>query len=105
MRLGACVTLFMLMNAAAEGQEAGGRLTLENAFRRALRQNPSVARADSLAAAAAQRVREARAGWMPSLAIQASATNGPTGAPAIGLQGIAGDPLKKHYGSRLNLIQ
>ena len=42
---------------------------------------------------------------MPSVAIVAFATDGPTGAPAFGVQGIAGDPLKKHYGAGVNVVQ
>jgi outer membrane protein len=80
-------------------------LSLPQAMQRALRGNPSLARLSHLAGAASERVREARAGWMPSVAIVASATDGPTGAPAFGVTGIAGDPLKKHYGAGVNVVQ
>lgn len=80
-------------------------LTLQQAMQRALQSNPSIARLSHLAGAASERVKEARAGWMPSVAAVASATDGPTGAPAFGVTGIAGDPLKKHYGAGVNIVQ
>lgn len=80
-------------------------LTLPLAMQRAIRNHPSISRLSHLAGAAAERVREARAGLMPYVAVVASATDGPTGAPAFGVQGIAGDPLKKHYGGGVNVVQ
>src|SRR5437016_4188658 len=80
-------------------------LTLEEAFQTALKAAPSLTRLERQAAAAAQRVRQAQAGWLPSVAIAATATDGPAGAPAFGVQGLAGDPLKKHYGAGLNVVQ
>src|SRR5262249_10846478 len=80
-------------------------LTLEDAMRRAVKSAPSIAKLQHLAGAAAELVRQARAGTLPSVAAVASATDGPTGAPAFGVTGIAGDPLKKHYGAGLNIVQ
>jgi outer membrane protein len=86
------------------GQVAPDRLPLNEAFQRALRQHPALARSHDLTGAAAARVTQARSGALPSLEFQGAATNGPAGAPAFGLRGLAGDPLKKHYGSGLNLF-
>lgn len=88
-------------------QQPSRSLTLQEAIRTALKQSPALARSAHDALAAADRVREAQAGSMPSLAIQGAATNGPAGAPAFGppgLQGMAADPLKKHYAGGLNLL-
>ena len=83
------------------------KLLIADAIQAALKQSPSLARMAHLAAAAGDRIREAQSGSMPSVAIQGAATNGPAGAPAFGppgLQGMAADPLKKHYAGGLNLI-
>lgn len=82
-------------------------LTLDEALQRAVKAAPSVSHFEHLSAAASERVREAQSGLMPSLAIQGAATDGPAGAPAFGspgLQGLAGDPLKKHFGGGLNVL-
>ncbi len=100
-----CIGLAVFLSTYTSAQNAPSRLTLDQAMRSALAKHPSLQRALHLTGAAKERVREAQAGIMPSLAIQSTATNGPAGAPAMGLQGLAGDPLKKHYGTGLNLIQ
>jgi outer membrane protein len=82
-------------------------LRLPDAIQAALKQSPSIARALHLANAASEQIQEAEAGLMPSLAVQGAATNGPLGAPAFGppgVQGLAADPLKKHYGAGLNVL-
>src|SRR5207249_4390576 len=96
--------LLSLVLTSAFGQEAPARLSLEVALQRALKGQPALDRAHDLTGAAAARVGQARSGFMPSLEFQGAATNGPAGAPAFGLRGLAGDPLKKHYGSGLNLF-
>src|SRR5262249_36400717 len=88
----------------ALGQQSTSRLSLDDSMRRALKQHPSLSRFQDLTGAAATRVTQARAGIMPSLEFQGAVTDGPTGAPALGLRGLAGDPLKKHYGSSVNLF-
>lgn len=102
----ACCTLFLicLTLACALGQVAPTKLSLDEALQRALQRHPALARSHDLTGAAAARVEQARAGLMPSLEFQGAATNGPLGAPAFGLRGLAGDPIKKHYGSGLNLF-
>ncbi|HLK59163.1 MAG TPA: TolC family protein [Chthonomonadaceae bacterium] len=89
----------------AVAQDAPRKLTLEEAMRTALKQSPALQQTTHQAAAAGARVRQAQAGFLPTLSVQSSATDGPLGAPPLGLQGLAGDPLKKHYGTSLNLIQ
>src|SRR5436309_2676234 len=91
--------------ARALSQEQPRHLPLEEASWIALRNHPAIVRAGRLTAAARERIRQARAGMMPNASLQAAATDGPAGAPAFGLQGIVGDPLKKHYGSGLNVTQ
>src|SRR5579871_6548725 len=100
-------------------QEAPAALTLDQAFATALKQHPALQQADAQVGAAKARVQQARAGMMPSLVLQGTATDGPLGAPAFGpignpalygasplsVQGMAGDPIKKQFGGGLNITQ
>ena len=100
-------------------QEAASPLTLEQAFTTALKQHPLLMQADAQFGAAKARAQQARAGMMPSLVLQGTATDGPLGAPAFGplgnpalygtsplsVQGMAGDPVKKQFGGGLNITQ
>ncbi|HLK56927.1 MAG TPA: TolC family protein [Chthonomonadaceae bacterium] len=100
-------------------QESAQKLTLEQAFQIALKQHPSLKRVEAQVGAADARVREAQAGWMPTLVLQGTATDGPSGAPAFGpigipanygapplsVEGLAGDPLKKQFGGGLTVTQ
>lgn len=56
-------------------------------------------------AAAEARIRQARSGLLPRIDVQASATDGPLGAPPLGLGGLVGTPIKRHTGGSLNLVQ
>src|SRR5881396_3365650 len=97
--------LVLMLGGNGSCQEPTSRLTLEQALQQALKTHPALARTHFQTGAARERVREAAAGMMPNLAIQSTATNGVQGAPAFGLQGLAGDPLKKHYATGLNVVQ
>jgi outer membrane protein len=92
---------------SALAQQPAPSLSLSDAVHIALGRHPAIVKATHTAAAAAARIREAQAGNMPTLELQAAATTGPTGAPAFGppgLQGIVGDPLKSHYAAALNIL-
>ncbi len=94
-------------------------LSLEQAVQLALRQHPSLQRTEAQVGAAAARARQARAGMLPTVTLQGTATDGPLGAPAFGplgspanfgapalsVQGLAGDPVKKQFGGGLNITQ
>ena len=94
-------------------------LTLEQAFIAALKQHPALQQADAQIGAAKARIQQARAGMMPSVVLQGTATDGPLGAPAFGplgnpalygtsplsVQGMAGDPVKKQFGGGINITQ
>jgi outer membrane protein TolC len=98
-------------------QSPARRLTLEQALQIAVNRHPSLVRTDAQTAAARARIEQARAGTMPVVALQGAATDGPSGAPAfgpignpanfgalpMGVQGLAGDPLKKQFGGGLNI--
>jgi len=100
-------------------QDTPRTLTLEQAMQAALKQHPSLQRTDALVGAAAARARQARAGMLPTVTLQGTATDGPLGAPAFGplgnpanfgapplsVQGLAGDPVKKQFGGGLNVTQ
>lgn len=96
--------VLLLSTEIARPQSSMAKLTLPVAMKAALAKHPVLRRAEHLTGAARERVREAQSGMMPSLSVQSTATNGPLGAPAMGLMGLAGDPIKKHYGTGLNLI-
>jgi len=94
-------------------------LSLEAAMQIALKKQAQLQKAEALTGAAQARVTQARSGQQPSLSLQGVASRGPTGAPAfgplnnpglngvppLGLQGMAGDPVKKQFGGGLNLSQ
>jgi outer membrane protein len=82
-----------------------GTLTLSDVVSEALRQRPLLAADAERVAAATARITQARAPLLPRLDVQASATDGPLGAPPMGLGGLVGTPIKKHTGGSLNLIQ
>src|SRR5579872_137647 len=114
-----CVVALALTRGPLQAQEAPPRLTLDQALQTALKQHPSLQRTEAQAGAAAARVGQARAGWMPLIVLQGTATDGPLGAPAFGplgnpanfgapplsVQGMAGDPVKKQFGGGLNITQ
>lgn len=103
----------------AFAQERPAALTLEQAFAAALKQHPALQQADAQIGAAKARTQQARAGMLPSVVLQGTATDGPLGAPAFGplgnpalygtsplsVQGMAGDPVKKQFGGGLNITQ
>ncbi len=101
----ALVLALLLPSGTVEPGADAQSLTLDDALQTALKGHPSLARAAYQTGAARARVRQAGAGMMPNIAIQGAATDGPAGAPAFGLQGLSGDPLKKHFGSGINLVQ
>jgi len=82
-----------------------GALTLEQAVDNALRERPLLQAGTERIAAAEARIRQARAGLLPRVDVQASATDGPLGSPPLGLGGLVGTPIKKHTGGSLNLVQ
>src|SRR5205085_2935722 len=84
---------------------APAALTLSAAVEEALRQRPLLEEDRERMAAARARITQARAGLLPRVDIQESVTDGPVGAPALGLGGLVGTPLKKHTGASLNLVQ
>jgi len=104
---------------ATMAQEAPPKLTLEQAFERAIKQHPSLARTEAQTAAIRARVHQAEAGMLPTITLQGVATDGPQGAPAFGpignpanfggvplsVQGLAGDPLKKQFAGGVNISQ
>lgn len=107
---GAVVLLAVGPGAPAHAQSAppaarGETLTLSAAIAEALRNRPLLAGDSERVAAARARVTQARAGLLPRVDLQASATDGPLGAPAMGLGGLVGTPIKKHTGGSLNLVQ
>src|SRR5579859_5618841 len=94
-------------------------LSLADAMGRALRHRPEAAAAKARLGQAFGRLQQARAGYSPSINLQAAATDGPQGAPVFGplenpsllgtspvsLEGLAADPLKKQYGVGLTVTQ
>jgi outer membrane protein len=80
-------------------------LTLSEAVQQALRDRPLLHGDEERIGAAQARVTQARAPLLPRVDLQASATDGPLGAPALGLGGLVGTPIKKHTGGSLNLVQ
>jgi outer membrane protein len=115
----AAFAFVLLASAHAGAQDTPRTLTMEQALQAALRQHPSLQRESALIGAAASRARQARAGMLPSVALQGTATDGPLGAPAFGalgnpanfgapplsVQGMAGDPVKRQFGGGLNITQ
>jgi outer membrane protein len=83
---------------------ASASLSLSAAVDEALRQRPLLLGDAERVAAAQARVGQARAGLRPRFDVQASATDGPLGAPPMGLGGLVGTPIKKHTGGSLNMI-
>jgi len=94
--------ILCLLAAQAAAQEP---LTLPAAIEDALRRRPLLAADAQRIAAAEARVSQARAGLLPRIDFQASATDGPLGAPPLGLGGLVGTPIKKHTGASVNLVQ
>jgi outer membrane protein len=82
-----------------------GALTLDAAVSEALQRRPLLAGDAERLSAARARITQARAALLPRLDLQASATDGPLGAPPLGLGGLVGTPIKKHTGGSLNLVQ
>lgn len=80
-------------------------LTLSAAISEALRSRPLLAGGAERVAAARARITQARAALLPRVDVQGTATDGPTGAPAMFVGGLAGTPLKRHTGASLNLVQ
>jgi len=94
-------------------------LSLKEAIQRALAHRPELRGAVADVGAAGARLLEARSGYLPTILLQGSATDGPLGAPAFGplenpglfgtqplsLEGLSADPLKKHYGAGLSLTE
>jgi outer membrane protein len=103
--LGFLVAIVNSRGASAQQPSSPGSLSLSAAVEEALRKRPLLAADAQRIAAAQARVAQARAGLRPRLDIQASATDGPLGAPALGLGGLVGTPIKKHTGGSLNLVQ
>ncbi len=97
--------LLPLRPASAQQALSSGALTLSSAIEEALLHRPLLAADTDRVGAARARVSQARAGFLPRVDIQASATDGPLGAPAMGLGGLVGTPIKKHTGGSLNVIQ
>lgn len=106
LQIGLCAVLLcgIALPARAQDQPAVA-LSLDAAISEALRQRPLLAGGEERIAAARARVTQARAGLLPRVDLQASATDGPLGAPAMGLGGLVGTPIKKHTGGSLNLVQ
>jgi outer membrane protein len=121
-RHGLLFGLFSVMSASGinvTAQQSPPILTLEEAFKTALKQHPALLQADAQTGTAKARAQQARSGMMPSVVLQGTATDGPLGAPAFGplgnpalygtaplsVQGMAGDPLKKQFGGGLNITQ
>src|SRR5690349_18488086 len=67
------------MSAQQPGSPPGVRLTLDQALQQALKQHPSLQRAGAQTGVAAARASQARAGMMPSIVLQGTATDGPLG--------------------------
>lgn len=82
-----------------------GTLTLEQAITEAQQGRPLLQADTERIAAAEARIRQARSGLLPRVDVQASATDGPLGAPPLGLGGLVGTPIKRHTGGSLNLVQ
>jgi outer membrane protein len=82
-----------------------GALTLDQAVGEALRARPLLSGDTERVGAARARVTQARAGLLPRIDLQGSATDGPLGSPPLGLGGLVGTPLKKHTGGSLNFVQ
>src|SRR5207253_3237875 len=90
---------------AGTAPAAPASLTLRGAVEEALRGRPLLAGDTERIGAARARITQAKAGLLPRLDLQGSATDGPLGAPALGLGGLVGTPIKKHTGASLNLVQ
>lgn len=117
--IGPAVGLTFACSVRAGAQEPPPPLTLDQAFASALKQHPALQQSEAQVGAAKARTQQARAGMMPSLVLQGTATDGPLGAPAFGpignpalygapplsVQGMAGDPVKKQFGGGLNITQ
>lgn len=101
--LPACVVLACAASAAG-AQSAGETLSLEAAELRAQKERPLLAAQEERVEAARARIRQSRAGLMPRLEVEGTATDGPLGAPPLGLGGVTGTPIKKHTGGSLNLL-
>jgi outer membrane protein len=84
---------------------APGALTLGEAVREALHRRPLLATDEARMAAARARITQAHAALLPRVDFQGSVTDGPLGAPPLGLGGVVGTPIKKHAGASVNLIQ
>src|SRR5262245_61258193 len=85
----------------AASAQVQSSLSLPEAIQEAPRQRPLLQGDQERVEAARARVTQARAPLLPRLDIQASATDGPLGAPALGLGGLVGTPIKKHTGGSL----
>lgn len=108
----------VLDSGKADGTDSK-QLSLEDACRMALLQQPSLEFAKSQQMIAHSRVLQAKSGLLPSVNIQGVATAGLSagtsagsfgnsafyGTPTVGLQGITADPLKSQYASSLNIVQ
>lgn len=90
---------------APAAQALAGALTLDQAITEALKERPLLQAGEERIAAAEARIRQARAGLLPRVDVQASATDGPLGSPPLGLGGLVGTPIKRHTGGSLNLVQ
>ncbi len=97
--------ILLLLASCAPCRAQSQKLTLDEAVKTALKQHPSLRRLDSLTQAARARATAAKSGALPFVDFGASATTGPSGSPAMGLRGLAGTPLKSHYGGSVNVTQ
>lgn len=97
--------LALLVIAPLAAQPAPAPLTLGAAEEEAQRQRPLLAADAQRVQAARARITQAKAGLLPRIDVQGSVTDGPLGAPPLGLGGVAGTPIKRHYGGSLNLVQ
>jgi outer membrane protein TolC len=104
MRILICVCAAALSTVVLAADSSPRKLSLEEALAIALKQHPSLQRFENLSLAARARVDQARAGFRPLIDFGASVTTGVSGAP-LGLRGIAGSPLKSHYGGSVNASQ
>src|SRR5207302_3621853 len=90
---------------AQEPAKPPAPLTLSAAIAEALRQRPLLAADQERTGAARARVTQAEAALRPRVDFQGSVTDGPLGAPPLGLGGVVGTPEKKHAGASVNLVQ
>src|SRR5262245_31591090 len=72
-RVCAAVGVFVISTAVGFAAETARSLTLKEAREQALKQHPKITVAELKALAARQSVREARAGYLPSLSLNAGA--------------------------------